>query len=165
MDTAEYCRCQAQECRRLLGLPQSEAAAQVLRNLCHSWLRVANQADRYAEIVRRERGAQKAARPCPDDSAGTPAPLPPAASCALMGHGTPLPDNPDRPQPAENPAVERGWAVDHQRKDDREFHAVWVERLRAPDRRRCGPRPLMKVLWGHHIALRDLISDPRCLVN
>src|SRR3982074_40168 len=53
-------------------------------------------------------------------------------------------------------------AVDHQRKDDREFHAVWVERLRAPDRRRCGPRPIMKVLWGHHIALRDLISDHPC---
>jgi hypothetical protein len=54
MDNAEYCRFQAQECRRLLGLPQSQATAQVLRNLCHSWVRLANQADLYAEIVRRE---------------------------------------------------------------------------------------------------------------
>jgi hypothetical protein len=54
MDNAKYCRIQAQECRRLLGLPQSQAAAQVLRNLCHSWVRLANQADLYAEIVRRE---------------------------------------------------------------------------------------------------------------
>jgi hypothetical protein len=54
MDNAEYCRLQVQECRRLLGLPQSEAAAQVLRNLCHSWARIANQADLYAEIVRKE---------------------------------------------------------------------------------------------------------------
>jgi hypothetical protein len=52
MDNAEYCRSQAQECRRLLGLPQSEAAAQVLRNLSQSWTRLANQADLYRDIVR-----------------------------------------------------------------------------------------------------------------
>jgi hypothetical protein len=54
MDNADYCRRQAQECRRLLGLPQSQASAQVLRNLCNSWVRLANQADLYAEIKRRE---------------------------------------------------------------------------------------------------------------
>jgi hypothetical protein len=54
MDNAKYCRLQAQECRRLLRLPQSEAAAQVLKNLCHSWIRLANQADLYAGIVRRQ---------------------------------------------------------------------------------------------------------------
>ena len=52
MDNAEYCRSQAQECRRLLGFPQSEAAAQVLRNLSQSWTRLANQADLYRDIVR-----------------------------------------------------------------------------------------------------------------
>jgi hypothetical protein len=59
MDTAEYCRRQALECRRLLRLPQSEAQAQVLKNLRNSWVRLANQADLYAEIVRRERGSEK----------------------------------------------------------------------------------------------------------
>jgi hypothetical protein len=59
MDNADYCRRQALDCRRLLGLPQSEAAAQVLSNLRNSWVRLANQADLYAEIVRRERGSEK----------------------------------------------------------------------------------------------------------
>src|ERR1700730_9412207 len=59
MDNTEYYRRQAQECRRLLGLAQSEAAAQVLRNLSHSWVRIANQADLYAEIVRREDRSEK----------------------------------------------------------------------------------------------------------
>jgi hypothetical protein len=35
-----------------------------------------------------------------------------------MGYGT-LTHDLDRPQLAENPAVERAQAVDHQRKDDR----------------------------------------------
>jgi hypothetical protein len=59
MNNAEYCRLQVKECRRLLGLPQSEAAAHVLRNLCRSWVGIANQADRYAEIVRREQIRKK----------------------------------------------------------------------------------------------------------
>jgi hypothetical protein len=54
MDNADYCRRQAQECRRKLHLPQSEAQAQLLRNLCNSWVRLANQADLYARILRRE---------------------------------------------------------------------------------------------------------------
>jgi hypothetical protein len=45
MDNADYCRIQAQECRRLLQLPQSAAQAQVLKNLCNSWIRLANQTD------------------------------------------------------------------------------------------------------------------------
>jgi len=59
MDNAEHCWIKAQECRRLLDLPQSEAAAQVLRNLCRSWVMIANQIDRYAEIVRREAAQKK----------------------------------------------------------------------------------------------------------
>jgi len=54
MDDAEYCRLQAQECRRLLGMPQSQARTQLLRNLCQSWVRVANQAELYRDIVRHE---------------------------------------------------------------------------------------------------------------
>jgi len=59
MHNAEHCRTQAQECRRLLALPQSEAAAQALKNLCRSWVMIANQTDRYAEIVRREAAQKK----------------------------------------------------------------------------------------------------------
>jgi hypothetical protein len=59
MDNADYCRSQAQECRRLLQQPQSVAQAQVLKNLCNSWVRLANQTDLYAEIVRRERSWEK----------------------------------------------------------------------------------------------------------
>ena len=54
MDDAEYCRLQAQKCRRLLAKPQSAAQAQLLRNLCQSWVRLANQADLYRDIVRNE---------------------------------------------------------------------------------------------------------------
>jgi hypothetical protein len=61
MGNAEHCQIQAQECRRLLALPQSEAAAQVLRNLCQSWVRIATQLDLYAEIVRKEAAQKKKA--------------------------------------------------------------------------------------------------------
>jgi hypothetical protein len=54
MDNAEHCQIQAQECRRLLALPQSGHAAQVLKNLSRSWVMIAGQIDRYAEIVREE---------------------------------------------------------------------------------------------------------------
>jgi hypothetical protein len=59
MDDAEHCRIQAQECRRLRALPQSEAAAQVLKNLCRSWVGIATQTDLYAEIVRKEAAQKK----------------------------------------------------------------------------------------------------------
>jgi hypothetical protein len=61
MDNAEHCRIQAQECRRLLALPQSEAAAEILTNLCRSWVMISNQTDRYAEIVRKETSQKRAA--------------------------------------------------------------------------------------------------------
>ncbi len=71
MDNAKYCRLQAQECRRLLRLPQSEAAAQVLKNLCHSWIRLANQADLYAGIVRRQSSSANGQTECKRCSAAT----------------------------------------------------------------------------------------------
>ena len=59
MDNVDHCRRQAQECRRLLQQPQTAAQAQVLENLRNSWVRLANQTDLYAEIVRRERSSEK----------------------------------------------------------------------------------------------------------
>jgi hypothetical protein len=44
----------------------------------------------------RSAGALMRPKPNPIDD------LPDAPACALMGHGTPLPDNPDRPKPAED---------------------------------------------------------------
>jgi len=35
-------------------MPQSEAQGQLLRNLSQSWVRLANQADLYRDIVRNE---------------------------------------------------------------------------------------------------------------
>jgi hypothetical protein len=58
MDSAERCRMQAAECRRLLTLPQSEASARLLTNLSHTWIMIAGQIDRYVEILKKE-AAQK----------------------------------------------------------------------------------------------------------
>jgi hypothetical protein len=53
MDTAERCRLQSTECRRLMELAQSEVEVEVkaLRNLVRSWTLIANQTDQYAEIM------------------------------------------------------------------------------------------------------------------
>jgi hypothetical protein len=59
MDNAEHCLIQAQECRRLLALAQSEAVASVLKNLSRSWVMIANQIDRYAAIMRSEAAQKK----------------------------------------------------------------------------------------------------------
>ena len=61
MDNAEHCLIQAQECRRLLALAQSEAVASVLKNLSRSWVMIANQIDRYAAIMREEAAQRKVA--------------------------------------------------------------------------------------------------------
>ena len=55
MDNPQHCQDQAAECRGLIKKAQSEAEAQVLRNLVSSWSRVASQVDRYIGLVR-ERG-------------------------------------------------------------------------------------------------------------
>jgi hypothetical protein len=59
MDSAEHCRLQAEECRHLMVLAQSEAVASVLKNISHSWLMIAGQIDRYTEIVRNEAAQKK----------------------------------------------------------------------------------------------------------
>ena len=52
-DTAEHCRIQAEECRRLLALTQNETEASLLRYLSRSWIMIANQIDRYVGIVKK----------------------------------------------------------------------------------------------------------------
>jgi hypothetical protein len=59
MDSAQHCLDQSAECRRLLQLAQSEAEAQVLKNLSQSWSRLAGQIDRYNELVRNRRVVKK----------------------------------------------------------------------------------------------------------
>jgi hypothetical protein len=43
MDSAERCRSQLAECRKLLPLAKSEAESTVLKNLVRSWKMIANQ--------------------------------------------------------------------------------------------------------------------------
>jgi hypothetical protein len=52
MDSAQHCQDQSAECRRLVKLAQSEAEAEVLRNLSMSWSRLAGQLDRYNALIR-----------------------------------------------------------------------------------------------------------------
>jgi hypothetical protein len=51
MDSAERCRAQLAECRRLLPLAKSAAEATVLKNLVRSWKMIANQTALYDEII------------------------------------------------------------------------------------------------------------------
>jgi len=54
MDSAKHCRDQAAECLRLVKSTQSDAHAQVLRNISSSWSRLAGQIDRYTALVREQ---------------------------------------------------------------------------------------------------------------
>jgi hypothetical protein len=58
LDSAEHCRMQPEECRRLLALAQNEAEASALTHLSRTWLAVAGQIDRYIEVMK-EAAAQK----------------------------------------------------------------------------------------------------------
>jgi hypothetical protein len=57
MDSSQYCRDQANECRHLANVSRNEHEAEVLRNISSSWSRLAGQIDRYSELVR-ERGSK-----------------------------------------------------------------------------------------------------------
>jgi hypothetical protein len=59
MDSAEHCRMQSEECRRLLALAQNEAEVSVLTYLSRSWIMIANQIDRYVEIVKKGTAQKK----------------------------------------------------------------------------------------------------------
>ena len=52
MDSAERCRDQSAECLRLMKLTQSETEARVLRDIAQSWVRLANQIDRYTALAK-----------------------------------------------------------------------------------------------------------------
>jgi hypothetical protein len=52
MDSAKRCRDQSAECLRLMKLATSQTEARVLRDIAHSWTRLANQIERYSEFVK-----------------------------------------------------------------------------------------------------------------
>ena len=53
MDSAKRCRDQSEECLRLLKSAQTETEARVLSDLAHSWVRIANQTERYSILQNR----------------------------------------------------------------------------------------------------------------
>jgi hypothetical protein len=55
MDDAQHCQDQAAEYRALIKKAQSKDEAEVLKNICSSWSRLAGQIDRYCAIVREQR--------------------------------------------------------------------------------------------------------------
>ena len=52
MDSANRCRDQSAECLRLIKLASSETEARVLRDIAHTWTRLANQIERYSDLVK-----------------------------------------------------------------------------------------------------------------
>jgi len=54
MDSAKHCQDQSAECLRLMGLAQSAAEAEMLKNMAQSWTRLAGQIDRYNALVRHQ---------------------------------------------------------------------------------------------------------------
>jgi hypothetical protein len=52
MDSAEHCRMQSEECRRLLALARTKAEASALTYLSRTWLTIAGQVDRHVEILK-----------------------------------------------------------------------------------------------------------------
>jgi hypothetical protein len=55
MDSVQHCLNQSAECRRLMKLAQSEAEAQILKNLARTWSGLAGQVDRYNALIREQR--------------------------------------------------------------------------------------------------------------
>ena len=51
MDSSDHCRANLAECRGLLPSAQNDAEATVLKTLVRSWKMIANQLDRYAELM------------------------------------------------------------------------------------------------------------------
>ena len=52
MYSSKQCRDASEECHSKAKLAHSETEARVLRDLAHSWLRVANQTERYVNYTR-----------------------------------------------------------------------------------------------------------------
>ncbi|MET4482086.1 hypothetical protein ABIB66_006648 [Bradyrhizobium sp. F1.13.3] len=55
MEAAKQCRAHADECLSLLQSAQSETEVRLLRSISQSWVRVANQIDRYRSLVSSDR--------------------------------------------------------------------------------------------------------------
>ena len=53
MDNAARCRDQSVECLRLMQSAKCETEARILKDLAQSWLRIANQTERYVNFVNR----------------------------------------------------------------------------------------------------------------
>jgi hypothetical protein len=66
MDSAERCRAQLAECRRLMPLAKSAAEATVLKNLVRSWKMIVNQTALYEEIIQpKSKAASVGGLSCP----------------------------------------------------------------------------------------------------
>jgi hypothetical protein len=50
MDSAKRCREQSAECLRLMQSAQGEIEARILKDLAQSWVRLANQIERYQQL-------------------------------------------------------------------------------------------------------------------
>jgi hypothetical protein len=53
MDSAKRCRDQSDECLRAMQSANSETEARILKDMAQSWLRIANQTERYVNFVNR----------------------------------------------------------------------------------------------------------------
>ena len=54
MYSPQHCLDQATECERSISSAQTEVQAKVLKNISHSWLRLARQIDLYNALVREQ---------------------------------------------------------------------------------------------------------------
>jgi len=50
MDSAKRCREQSADCLRLMQSAQGEIEARILKDLAQSWVRLANQIERYQQL-------------------------------------------------------------------------------------------------------------------
>jgi hypothetical protein len=53
MDSAKRCREQADECLRSMQSAHGETEARILKDMAQSWLRIANQTERYVNFLNR----------------------------------------------------------------------------------------------------------------
>ena len=68
MDTANRCREQAAECLHLRGLAKSESEVRSLESLSMSWVRIANQTERYVLLTKASNNILGADRPREKDT-------------------------------------------------------------------------------------------------
>jgi len=59
MDSTKRCRDQSAECLDLMESAQSETEERLLRAISQSWVRIANQIDRYQQYLLKKRDKAK----------------------------------------------------------------------------------------------------------